>query len=125
MSLSLADRSIVHPEGILHDVLVRVGEFVFPADFVVLDIEETREWEPLLLGRPFLATSRALIDVEMGELMLRTDDQQLTFNVFDKMTWDDGDPQCFKIQVYDHMIKHALKLPWNAHYSPHGGTSFP
>ncbi|CAJ2673921.1 unnamed protein product [Trifolium pratense] len=98
MSLSLADRSIVHPEGILHDVLVRVGEFVFPADFVVLDIEETREWEPLLLGRPFLATSRALIDVEMGELMLRTDDQQVTFNVFDKMTWDDGDPQCFRIQ---------------------------
>ncbi|CAJ2672467.1 unnamed protein product [Trifolium pratense] len=98
MSLSLADRSIVHPEGILHDVLVRIAGFVFPADFVVLDIEETREWEPLLLGRPFLATSRALIDVEMGELMLRTDDQQVTFNVFDKMECDDGDPQCFKIQ---------------------------
>ncbi|CAJ2640764.1 unnamed protein product [Trifolium pratense] len=125
MSLSLADRSVVHPEGILHDVLVKVAGFVFPADFVVLDIEETREWEPLLLGRPFLATSRALIDVEMGELMLRTDDQQVTFNVFDKMECDDGDPQCFKIQVYDHMVKHALKLPWNAHYSPHGGTSFP
>ncbi|CAJ2659226.1 unnamed protein product [Trifolium pratense] len=76
MSLSLADRSVVHPEGILHDVLVKVAGFVFPADFVVLDIEETREWEPLLLGRPFLATSRALINVEMGELMLRTDDQQ-------------------------------------------------
>ncbi|CAJ2642447.1 unnamed protein product [Trifolium pratense] len=93
MSLSLADRSVVHPEGILHDVLVKVAGFVFPADFVVLDIEETREWEPLLLGRPFLATSRALIDVEMGELMLRTDDQQVTFNVFDKMECDDGDPQ--------------------------------
>ncbi|CAJ2648219.1 unnamed protein product [Trifolium pratense] len=125
MSLSLADRSVVHPEGILHDVLVKVAGFVFPADFVVLDIEETREWEPLLLGRPFLATSRALIDVEMGELMLRTDDQQVTFNVFDKMECDDGDPQCFKIQVYDHIVKHALKLPWNAHYLPHGGTSFP
>ncbi|CAJ2661756.1 unnamed protein product [Trifolium pratense] len=124
MSLSLADRSIVHPEGILHDVLVRVAGFVFPADFVVLDIEETREWEPLLLGRPFLATSRALIDVEMGELMLRTDDQQVTFNVFDKMKCDDGDPQCFKIQVYDHIVKDALKLPWNAHYLPHGGTYF-
>ncbi|CAJ2642402.1 unnamed protein product [Trifolium pratense] len=48
MSLSLADRSVVHPEGILHDVLVKVAGFVFPADFVVLDIEETREWEPLL-----------------------------------------------------------------------------
>ncbi|PNX67295.1 hypothetical protein L195_g063450, partial [Trifolium pratense] len=39
-------------------------------------MEEDNNWEPLLLGRPFLATSRALIDVEMGELMLRTDDQQ-------------------------------------------------
>ncbi|CAJ2672823.1 unnamed protein product [Trifolium pratense] len=125
MSLSLADRSVVHPEGILHDVLVKVAGFVFPADFVVLDIEETREWEHLLLGRPFLATSRALIDVEMGELMLRTDDQQVTFNVFDKMECDDGDPQCFKIQVYDHIVKHALKLPWNAHYLPHGGASSP
>ncbi|CAJ2657923.1 unnamed protein product [Trifolium pratense] len=109
MSLSLADRSVVHPEGILHDVLVKVAGFVFPADFVVLDIEETREWEPLLLGRPFLATSRALIDVEMGELMLRTDDQQVTFNVFDKMECDDGDPQCFKIQVNSDCINEYIK----------------
>ncbi|MCI83188.1 hypothetical protein A2U01_0104463, partial [Trifolium medium] len=56
MQLSLADRSIVHPYGILHDVLVRVAEFVFPADFVILDMEEDMDnWEPLLLGRPFLA----------------------------------------------------------------------
>ncbi|MCI92712.1 hypothetical protein A2U01_0114009, partial [Trifolium medium] len=67
------DRSIVHPHGILHDVLVRVAEFVFPADFVILDMEEDKEVEPLLLGRPFQATGRALIDVERGELMLRTD----------------------------------------------------
>ncbi|PNX68580.1 hypothetical protein L195_g064042, partial [Trifolium pratense] len=46
-------KPIVHPKGILHDVLVRVAGFVFPADFVVLDIEETSDWEPLLLGRPF------------------------------------------------------------------------
>ncbi|MCI58757.1 hypothetical protein A2U01_0080012, partial [Trifolium medium] len=65
MQLSLADWSIVHPVDILHDLLVRVAEFVFPAYFVVLDMEDDREWEPLLLGRPFLATGRALIDVEM------------------------------------------------------------
>ncbi|MCI90328.1 hypothetical protein A2U01_0111620, partial [Trifolium medium] len=50
MHLSLADHSIVHPHGILHDVLVRVAEFVFRADFVILDMEEDREVEPLLLG---------------------------------------------------------------------------
>ncbi|CAJ2644793.1 unnamed protein product [Trifolium pratense] len=99
MSLSLADRSIVNPEGILHDVLVRVAGFVLPADFVVLDIEETSDWKPLLLGRPFLATSRALIDVELGELMQRTEDHQIVFNVFKTMKCYDGDPQCFQVQV--------------------------
>ncbi|MCI52996.1 hypothetical protein A2U01_0074242, partial [Trifolium medium] len=95
MSLSLAGRSIVHPVGILHDVLVRVAEFVFPADFVILDIEEDRDWEPLLLGRPFLAIGRALIDVELGELMLRTNGEQVMFNVFEAMKRHDDDPQCF------------------------------
>ncbi|MCI31574.1 hypothetical protein A2U01_0052786 [Trifolium medium] len=69
MQLSLADRSITYPHGILHDVLVRCTEFLFSANFVILDIEENVEF-PLLLGRPFLATDRTLIDVEMGELML-------------------------------------------------------
>ncbi|XP_045809752.1 uncharacterized protein LOC123904106 [Trifolium pratense] len=77
MQPSLADRSIVHPYGVLHDVLVRVAEFVFPADFVILDMEDDADVEPLLLGRPFLATGRALIDVEMGELMLRTHGEQI------------------------------------------------
>ncbi|CAJ2663170.1 unnamed protein product [Trifolium pratense] len=82
MQLSLADRSITYPYGILQDVLVRVAEFVFPADFVILDMEENAEM-PLLLGRPFLATGRALIDVEMGDLMLRLNDEQVNFNIFE------------------------------------------
>ncbi|PNX61938.1 hypothetical protein L195_g060910, partial [Trifolium pratense] len=73
--LSLADRSITYPHGILQDVLVRCAEFVFPADFVILEMVEDVE-VPLLLGRPFLATGRALIDVEMSELMFRLDDEQ-------------------------------------------------
>ncbi|PNX58622.1 hypothetical protein L195_g059286, partial [Trifolium pratense] len=93
MSLSLADRSIVHPVGILHDVLVKVAGFVFPADFVVLDMEEDGNWEPLLLGRPFLATGRTLIDVESGELVLRTEDQNISINVFEAMKRHDEDPK--------------------------------
>ncbi|MCI09287.1 hypothetical protein A2U01_0030371, partial [Trifolium medium] len=68
MQLSLADRSITYPYGILQDVLVRVAEFVFPANFVILDMEENAK-VPLLLGRPFLATRRALIDVEMVDVI--------------------------------------------------------
>ncbi|MCI34975.1 hypothetical protein A2U01_0056196, partial [Trifolium medium] len=70
MQLSLADRSITYSYGILQDVLVRVATFVFPANFVILDMEESTD-VPLLLGRPFLATGRALIDMKMGDLMLR------------------------------------------------------
>ena len=63
VSLQLADRSITYPKGILEDVLVKDDKFIFPVDFIVLDMEEDRE-VPLILGRPFLATGRALIDVQ-------------------------------------------------------------
>ncbi|GJW98344.1 reverse transcriptase domain-containing protein [Tanacetum coccineum] len=62
MILELADRTISTPTGIAEDVLVKVGIFIFSADFVVVDyIADPRV--PLILGRPFLRTARALIDV--------------------------------------------------------------
>ena len=65
----MADRTLAQPEGILEDVLIKVGKFIFPVDFVVIDIEEDKQI-PLLLGRPFLATRATLIDVKKGELTL-------------------------------------------------------
>lgn len=62
MSLQLADRSIKHPRGVVEDVLVKVDKFIFLVDFIVLDMEEDREI-PLILGLPFQATGRTLIDV--------------------------------------------------------------
>ncbi|XP_073129389.1 uncharacterized protein [Henckelia pumila] len=70
ITLQLADRSITYPRGIVEDVLVKVDKFIFPADFVILDMDEDEE-TPLIFGRPFLATARALIDVHKGELTLR------------------------------------------------------
>ncbi|XP_070017329.1 uncharacterized protein [Nicotiana sylvestris] len=70
MLLQLADRTVNRPTGILDDVLVQVGKFVFPADFVILDCQIGEEI-PIILGRPFLATGRALIDCETGELKMR------------------------------------------------------
>ncbi|XP_070022517.1 uncharacterized protein [Nicotiana sylvestris] len=67
MLLQLADRTVKRPTGILDDVLVQVGKFVFPTDFVILDCQVDEEI-PLILGRPFLATGRALINCETGEL---------------------------------------------------------
>ena len=68
VTLQLVDRSIVRPEGKIKDILVKVDRFIFPVDFIVLDFEADHE-VPILLGRPFMATGRALIDVENGELI--------------------------------------------------------
>ncbi|XP_070013985.1 uncharacterized protein [Nicotiana sylvestris] len=80
MLLQLADRTVKRPSGILDDVLIQVGKFVFPADFVILDCRVDEEI-PIILGRPFLATGRALIDCETGELNMRLNDEEITFNV--------------------------------------------
>ena len=80
ITLQMADRSMAQPEGILEDVLVKVGKFVFPVDFVVMKMEEDTE-VPFLLGRPFLATGVALIDVQKGELTLRVGGEAMQFNI--------------------------------------------
>ena len=63
ITLQLADRSIKYPWGIVEDVLVKVNKFIFLIDFIVLDMEEDYEVH-LILGRSFLATGGALIDVQ-------------------------------------------------------------
>ncbi|GJZ04738.1 reverse transcriptase domain-containing protein, partial [Tanacetum coccineum] len=80
MTLELADRSITQPIGIAEDVDVKVGKFQFPADFVVIDFDADPR-VPLILGRSFLKTERALIDVYEGELTLRVGKEAVTFNL--------------------------------------------
>ena len=80
ITLQMADRSMVKPEGVLEDVLVTVGKFVFPVDFIVLEME-TDSQVPLLLGRPFLATGAALIDMQKGVLTLRVGEEAAAFNL--------------------------------------------
>ncbi|GJZ15630.1 reverse transcriptase domain-containing protein [Tanacetum coccineum] len=80
MTLELADRSISRPVGIAEDVFVKVGKFHFPADFVVVDFDADPR-VPLILGRSFLKTGRALIDVYAGELTLRIGNKAVTFNL--------------------------------------------
>ncbi|GJT44024.1 reverse transcriptase domain-containing protein [Tanacetum coccineum] len=80
MTLKLANRSVAYPVGVAEDVFVKVGKFHFPADFVVVDYDVDPR-VPLILGRPFLRTTRALIDVHGEELTLRVNDEAITFNV--------------------------------------------
>nr|GEZ80459.1 DNA-directed DNA polymerase [Tanacetum cinerariifolium] len=80
MTLELADRSVSKPIGIAKDVKVKVGMFHFPADFVVVDFEP----DPrvlLIIGRCFLKTCRALIDMHKGELTLQIGNEAITYNL--------------------------------------------
>nr|GEW48431.1 reverse transcriptase domain-containing protein [Tanacetum cinerariifolium] len=93
MTLELADRSITHPKGVAKNIFVKVGKFHFPTDFVVVDFEaDPRDF--LILGRSFLRTSRALIDVYREEITLRVNDESITFNLNQTMryslTYDDN-----------------------------------
>nr|GFB11589.1 reverse transcriptase domain-containing protein [Tanacetum cinerariifolium] len=82
MVLELADRTISKPTGVAKNVFVKVGKFYFPADFVVLDfIVDPRV--PLIIGRPFLSTAHAIINVYEREIILRQDQQSLTIQCGD------------------------------------------
>ena len=80
ITLQMADRSMAHPEGILEDVLVKVGKFIFPMDIEIMKMEEDTQI-PLLVGRPCLATGVALIDVQNGELTLRVGNEVVHLNI--------------------------------------------
>ncbi|XP_061357495.1 uncharacterized protein LOC133301818 [Gastrolobium bilobum] len=103
VSLQLADHSLRRPNGIIEDVLVKVDKFIFPADFIVLDMEEESEM-PLMLGRSFLATTRAMINVEQGKLELRMNDEKITINVFDAMKNPSDHSDCFKLEVFEEVV---------------------
>nr|GEZ50302.1 reverse transcriptase domain-containing protein [Tanacetum cinerariifolium] len=80
MTLELANCAICTPDGIARDVFVPVGKFTFPADFVIIDYESDPR-VPLILGRPFLRTARALIHVHGEEMILCDGDERLTLNM--------------------------------------------
>ncbi|XP_073314728.1 uncharacterized protein [Primulina huaijiensis] len=100
ITLQLADRSLTYPRGVVEDVLVKVDKFIFPADFVILDMEEDHD-APLIFGRPFLATGRALIDVHKGELTLRVGGEAVIFNIYHGTKESNGVSTCKSIDVID------------------------
>ena len=85
ITLSLADRSVKIPKGIVEDVLVKIDKFYYPVDFVVLDIEPTSNEPnhvPIILGRPFLATANAIINCRNGIMQLTFGNMTLELNIF-------------------------------------------
>ena len=96
VTLQMADRTMAKPEGVIEDLLVKVGKFIFPVDFIILDMEEDSQ-VPLLLGRPFLATGAALIDMQKGVLTLRVGEKAADFNLLQSLKNLDTDREDYKL----------------------------
>ena len=116
ITLQMADRSMAQPEGILEDVLVKVGKFIFPMDFMVMKMEEDNQ-VPLLLGRPFLATGAALIDVQKGELTLRAGNEAVHFNLNKSLTQSDVDAKNCNVVDSSSLISFDLISDCNLQHS--------
>ena len=80
VTLQLADRSLVKLTGVIEDIWVGVGKLILPADFIILDIVEDKE-VPLILGRPFMATGDAWLDVKDKVVVFQVNGEQVIFNL--------------------------------------------
>ncbi|GKF54412.1 reverse transcriptase domain-containing protein, partial [Tanacetum coccineum] len=80
ISVRLADRSFQYPVRITENMLVELGKFTFPADFIILEIEEDSK-VPFILGRPFLHTADAIIQVKQKQLNLGVRTERMIFNI--------------------------------------------
>ena len=119
ITLQMDGRSMAQPEGVLEDVLVKVGKFIFPVDFVIMKMEEDTQ-VPLLLGRPFLTTGAALIVVQKGELTLRVGNEAMHFNLNRSLEHPDVDAEsCMAVENNsllsvelnsDCILQHSVKL---------------
>ncbi|XP_052193815.1 uncharacterized protein LOC127802154 [Diospyros lotus] len=91
--VQLANRSTVYPTGVLEDVLVKVKDLIFPADFYVLNMEDDNKigHAPLILGRPFLKTARTIINVHEGTLSMEFAGNTIHFNILDSMKYPSED----------------------------------
>ncbi|CAN6677785.1 unnamed protein product [Malus baccata var. baccata] len=105
--IQLADRSNAYPKGVLEDVLVQVNHLVFPADFYVLEMDESDHAPslPILLGRPFMKTARTKIDVYSGTLSMEFDGEVVNFNLSDSIKYPSEDHSCFSIDIIDFLAQ--------------------
>ena len=105
VTFQMTHRTMAKPEGVIEDVLVKVGKFIFHVDFIIPDMEEDSQ-VPLLLGRPFLATGAALIDMQKGALTLRVGEEAVDFNLLQSLKNLDTDGEEFKVN--GQRLKHYL-----------------
>ena len=106
-TLQLEDRSLTHSRGIIEDVLVKVDKFIFLADFINLDMHGDKE-VLIILRRPFLATGKAMIDVQKDELRLRVQEEEVTFDVFNAIKHPHDTDSCFRVDMLEAILSSQL-----------------
>ncbi|GKC84364.1 reverse transcriptase domain-containing protein, partial [Tanacetum coccineum] len=105
ISVGLTDRSFQYPIGIVENMLVEVGKFTFPADFIILKMEEDSK-VPIILGRPFLHTTDAVIQVKQKQLNLGVGTERMIFNIDSAIKHSySNDDTCFSIDVIDEILE--------------------
>lgn len=122
ITLQLADRSVRIPRGVIEDVLVKVDHFFFPADFIVIDTEPgqiSKQTTPVILGRPFLATANASINVRAGVMDVSFGNMNVKLNIYNPSRDPPSDADCFAVDVIDNNVVedpclcHALDFQLN------------
>ena len=106
MSLVLADASARSPKGIVEDVLIQVEKLIIPADFVVIEMDEGRDEGDvkLLLSRPFMATTRVVIDMHAGKLTMKVLDETVEFDIFNSLNYPIGSHDCGSVDFYEEEV---------------------
>ncbi|KAM2510329.1 hypothetical protein PS1_034826 [Malus domestica] len=109
--IQLADRSNAYPKGVLEDVLVQVNHLIFPANFYVLEMEDSAHSSslPIILGRPFMKTARTKIDVFKGMLSMEFDGEVIDFNLSETIKYPSDDHPCFSIDIIDSLAHEYLE----------------
>ncbi|RDX65452.1 hypothetical protein CR513_55888, partial [Mucuna pruriens] len=115
MTIQLANRSVVQLLGVLEDVLVQVNELIFPTNFYVLDMEDetSGKGSTLILGQPFLMTSRTKIDVHVGMLSMEFGNTLVQFNIFEAMKHPTEDHLLFGVDLIDELVEEHFQLDSN------------
>ncbi|XP_074277237.1 uncharacterized protein LOC141600877 [Silene latifolia] len=100
VTLLMANQTVKHPLGVLEDIPVKIGKFFIHVDFIVLDMAEDTQIL-IILGRPFLHTVGAIIDVKQGRLTLEVGDDMVTFNLSSKLVRPMIEDTCYAINIVD------------------------
>uniref|UniRef100_A0A2N9HVI2 Integrase catalytic domain-containing protein n=1 Tax=Fagus sylvatica TaxID=28930 RepID=A0A2N9HVI2_FAGSY len=141
MTLQLADRSVRTPKGMVEDVLIKIENFYYPVDFIILDTEPTLHPDngiPIILGRPFLATANALINCRNGRMKITFGSMTAELNIFNVMRQQLEDDECHYVNLIDTVVLEeeqvmAVNEPWRPRFEelpvtekkPSPGETFP